>query len=442
MSISRNYVATEDSVSRIVNDFGVFCTFLKEERPPLTKSQAELGKKALFELNSRLSRPADVDGPKYFQPKYPTINLLFHIALTSRLFVRLGDKRGSAVYAVPSPKLERYEALNPFSKYMFLFRVYWTKLCYTELYSTRTSWTNPYLETKEAFEALKDAQPGKQISAGSGDSFDIYKSDNPIHTFFAHSGQIVHHLADFNFWEYERLFIPDAYRAAYQIFVRSITLTELGVAMIRACLKRPRELYGDEAVIKELIDQGFHMPKFDRRDIKKLSLAQEEPFEKAFTPIFPVGTIKSSELDAILSRSTDSGKKPTAYVFKVSLSRSLWRRIKIAATDTLADLHLAIQRAFRFDDDHLYGFFMDGKRFSNKNAYWDPRCEDEPFADEAVLGEIDLWLGQRFLYLFDFGDQWEFEVLVEEILTEGSPPAKPTIIESKGEAPEQYPVWD
>ena len=84
---------------------------------------------------------------------------------------------------------------------------------------------------------------------------------------------------------------------------------------------------------------------------------------------------------------------------------------------------------------------MDGRRWSRK-AYWDPRCDDPPYADEAELGQIGIWQGQQFLYLFDFGDEWQFTVLVEKELEEETPPARPVILEGKGEAPEQYPCWE
>ena len=44
---------------------------------------------------------------------------------------------------------------------------------------------------------------------------------------------------------------------------------------------------------------------------------------------------------------------------------------------------------------------------------------------------------QKFLYLYDYGDQLEFEV---EYIKEGFPEKTtyPRIIDSRGEAPEQY----
>ena len=105
------------------------------------------------------------------------------------------------------------------------------------------------------------------------------------------------------------------------------------------------------------------------------------------------------------------------------------------------ELHLAIQGAFNFDDDHLYAFFMDGRAWSKK-AVWDPRAEDYPRADEAVIERLKLTEGQRILYLYDFGDENRLDVRVEEILQEDASPLRPIVIEKKGEPPEPYFEWE
>jgi len=51
------------------------------------------------------------------------------------------------------------------------------------------------------------------------------------------------------------------------------------------------------------------------------------------------------------------------YILHVSLPGTgrVWRKIEIRADQTLEDLHLAIQRAYGWDADHLYSFFISGK---------------------------------------------------------------------------------
>lgn len=150
------------------------------------------------------------------------------------------------------------------------------------------------------------------------------------------------------------------------------------------------------------------------------------------------------------------------YVFKVKLGcdRRIWRKIEVLGSQTLDDLHMAIQDAFDFDADHLYSFFMSGKAWDHRDFEYyhldaDPQTplakematmlsmiqgshhEPRVPATQVRVESLNLKPKQRFLYLFDYGDEWHFEV---EFLKEGTAERAdyPRIIDSKGEAPEQY----
>ena len=126
-----------------------------------------------------------------------------------------------------------------------------------------------------------------------------------------------------------------------------------------------------------------------------------------------------------------------SHFFKVSFSPGVWRKIQLSHLHTLLYLHNAIQDAFDFDVYHLYSYFMDAKRYS-RNACESPNCENGPYVDEVNIGELELYEGQRILYLFDYSDSWEFNVVLEKIDSSGSLPLNPKIVEKKGKAPEQY----
>jgi hypothetical protein len=54
---------------------------------------------------------------------------------------------------------------------------------------------------------------------------------------------------------------------------------------------------------------------------------------------------------------------------------------------------------------------------------------------------LPLAIGQSLDFLFDFGDNWEFELQLEAV----NPKVKqknPEVLEAEGEAPEQYPYGD
>ena len=48
----------------------------------------------------------------------------------------------------------------------------------------------------------------------------------------------------------------------------------------------------------------------------------------------------------------------------------------------------------------------------------------------------------KWCYLFDYGDDWTFEVAFLRLEPREPKARYPKVLESKGEAPEQYPDWD
>lgn len=132
------------------------------------------------------------------------------------------------------------------------------------------------------------------------------------------------------------------------------------------------------------------------------------------------------------------------YIFKVKLryDKRTWRKIEVLGSQTLDDLHMAIQEAFNFDDDptHLYSFFMSGKAWNRHFEYCHPEADGHP-ATKVKIESLNLKQKQKFLYLFDYGDQWGFEVefLKEETYEKA---VYPRIIDSRGKAPEQYSEYE
>lgn len=104
-------------------------------------------------------------------------------------------------------------------------------------------------------------------------------------------------------------------------------------------------------------------------------------------------------------------------------------------------MHLAIQEAFDFDDDHLYAFYIGGNRRTGKPIYCAEVEEEGKTADEIKIADLELFKGQKILYLFDFGDEW-FDIKLLKIDKESPLPLNPVIVGSEGKPPEQYPVWE
>ncbi|HEY3080546.1 MAG TPA: plasmid pRiA4b ORF-3 family protein, partial [Chloroflexota bacterium] len=123
---------------------------------------------------------------------------------------------------------------------------------------------------------------------------------------------------------------------------------------------------------------------------------------------------------------------------KVSLQwrPGVWRAIEILGSQTLEDLHDAIQKAFGWDDDHLYAFYLSGRPHDPLTAINRPYDGAEPpTADQVTVAELELRPGQRFLYIFDFGDDLRHEI---ELLGAFDAPGAgdfPRIVEAHGKAP-------
>jgi hypothetical protein len=126
------------------------------------------------------------------------------------------------------------------------------------------------------------------------------------------------------------------------------------------------------------------------------------------------------------------------HIFKVSLGQ-IWHRIAIPAAQTLDALAHTILSAVEFDHDHLYQFSYEN-RFGALERVNHPYMDEGPWTSEVLVGDVPLRVGQTMVYLFDFGDQWEFDVTLEQV-DRDMVVKESVIIETHGEPPEQYPRW-
>ena len=133
------------------------------------------------------------------------------------------------------------------------------------------------------------------------------------------------------------------------------------------------------------------------------------------------------------------------YAFKVKFkwAKRIYRTIELRSDQTLDDLHHAIQRAIHWDADHLYSFFVGGMARDGRYRVSCPYEEHSPpWTDEAVVGELGLTKGHKFLYYFDYGDSHEFDVQVLHIDPSAPPGKYPRIVARQGQSPPQYPDYD
>ena len=103
-----------------------------------------------------------------------------------------------------------------------------------------------------------------------------------------------------------------------------------------------------------------------------------------------------------------------------NIAPAVWRRVDLPLSTTLMALHDVIQVAMGWTDSHLFEFVV-GDR-----VYGEPDPDDAMY-ERKVCQAKSIRLKQlldrgveRFLYVYDFGDNWRHDIVVEEVF-EGQP---------------------
>ena len=115
-----------------------------------------------------------------------------------------------------------------------------------------------------------------------------------------------------------------------------------------------------------------------------------------------------------------AGKKNRAlYQLKVILRDihpPVWRRIQVWEDTTLAQLYRILQIVVGWEDCHLHEFMIDHR------VYGVPDLDDDLYEREVIdesrkrLRDVVPRVGTLFEYLYDFGDSWRHDLLLEAII--------------------------
>ena len=104
------------------------------------------------------------------------------------------------------------------------------------------------------------------------------------------------------------------------------------------------------------------------------------------------------------------------YQLKITLKDShlpIWRRILVKNNINLARLHRVIQIVMGWADYHLHHFKINDQYYGVPDPEWENDTLNEK---EFSLNQLVKTEKKRFSYLYDFGDNWDHEILVEKIL--------------------------
>ncbi|MBU1698788.1 MAG: plasmid pRiA4b ORF-3 family protein [Candidatus Eisenbacteria bacterium] len=116
------------------------------------------------------------------------------------------------------------------------------------------------------------------------------------------------------------------------------------------------------------------------------------------------------------SSQNDSAVIGRIFQFKIILDGikpPIWRRIQVSERITLHTLHIVIQNVMGWEDRHLYEFNHEGARFTAIEV----DSEEESLAantESIRLKDLHLKKGATISYVYDFGDYWSHEIILEE----------------------------
>jgi len=116
-------------------------------------------------------------------------------------------------------------------------------------------------------------------------------------------------------------------------------------------------------------------------------------------------------------KSDEEGRlvSPRLYILKITLLGSqppIWRRLAVPGDTTLFLLHHIIQAAMGWENDHLHEFIINKVRYGDDEFDFGPEVISDR---ETLLQDVITRARKKFRYVYDFGDGWQHEILVEKI---------------------------
>lgn len=108
----------------------------------------------------------------------------------------------------------------------------------------------------------------------------------------------------------------------------------------------------------------------------------------------------------------------------------IWRRLLIPADISLERFHRVIQAAMGWEDYHMHVFSDGAVQYGVRDSELDHR-DERTAALEGLLAKS----GDRILYTYDFGDSWEHEIKLEDVLPADPAANYPVCLAGKGACP-------
>ena len=383
-----------EKINMVCSDFELFCRYVINNNVKLSKTTWYIGKKDCFEINSLLHTKAPYEKATYFQNLYPIIHFFYYVALKCRVL----DIDYTKNVFVRGKRYQLFELCSALEKYLLLVVYALHKPEYVEQ-GARVKYDIRHLMNWLWEQCATDGE-------------EYLLSNIEFGWLIFDSMRITPILEEMCLIKILEKPVFERGECHGELRIRVLPLCNL-IAEVHFHISERAELFEDEN-IETLIEAYTEI------------LDSENYSENLMKFLQP---IKLSVADQAVDLEVKIRNTDVVRVIRMNLS------------DTLYSLHLMIQESVKFDNDHLFMFYIGHGLFSQSYTISEAiTSEDEIMAEDTELGELELCKGTRFSYLFDFGDMWWFDIKVLDILD--TTVVKPMIIKEVKQAPEQYPAYD
>jgi hypothetical protein len=140
------------------------------------------------------------------------------------------------------------------------------------------------------------------------------------------------------------------------------------------------------------------------------------------------------------TRHAPTASRPaTVHHLKITLRHThppIWRRVEVSSAASLGILHEVLQRVFDWTESHLHDFQAGRRRFGSPRLAdgWGEAGDVEDERRVTLAGVVPR-KGAKLLYRYDFGDDWQRDIVVEEILPADSAVHSPRCLDGARAAP-------
>jgi len=396
----KNQIFNANEPSSLLKDFSSLLDFIGTAGITVSKKNHLFSIKLLPSLNQLMTKPLESKLKRPQQKSFPHINGLYLLLRASGLTYIAPEKKDVKLM-ISYSALERWNSLNPSEQYFSLFYAWWHRGS-DEIIGERGRGfcENYFYETYYFFQ--KNLKQGLNLSANQH-AFDSLRYRPGFHN-----------LALMELFGFVRIEL-DSGLSKENWPIDKIKPTTWGKALLKCFAKNIASL------------ENFEFEMLNSQPIESWSSEV-----KAYIPTW-INNLEPEQTDDVIEEEI---------IFKVSLGK-VYRKLAIPSFIILDELAETILNAFNFDNDHLYEFiFKSDYGITERIAHSDMKSENGCDTSDCLVGELPLYEGMELTFHFDFGDDWQFLLLVESLVEDGSNSLKPKVIEQQGIPPEQYPDWD